>query len=152
MTPGRCVQVDTWSSTWKLPDQIAGRLRVEFPNDSMVHVSHEAIASHSSSNDVVNCVVSRSVGCAYVRFRNCVLDRPCAKGEPLKMVTKSGRPTEMVDGPVRGYWEGDFIRGSPAARDLLPGCTKLRNWCTERKPLELSRSNDGVLQNPPPPG
>jgi IS30 family transposase len=41
--PQLAAQVATWLAEWWPPQQISARLRIEFPGDPMMHVSHETI-------------------------------------------------------------------------------------------------------------
>jgi IS30 family transposase len=47
-----------WLEQWWSPEEIARRLRIEFPDDETMHVSHETIYSPSSSKAAVSCAES----------------------------------------------------------------------------------------------
>lgn len=42
-SPALAVQVTVWMEEWRSPVEIANRLRLEFPDDPMMRVSHETI-------------------------------------------------------------------------------------------------------------
>jgi transposase, IS30 family len=105
-------QVSTWLATWWSPDQIAKRLRIEFPNDPMMQVSHETIyqSLFVQGRGELRRELARCLRSGQVRRRR--KDRPRPKGELPDMVTLSERPAEVEDRAVPGHWEGDLICGS----------------------------------------
>jgi transposase, IS30 family len=107
-----CDQVSTWLSAWWSPDQIAKRLRIEFPNDPMMHVSHETIyqSLFVQGRGELRRELARCLRSGQVRRRHQGRNRP--KGVLPNMVTLSERPGEVEDRAVPGHWEGDLICGS----------------------------------------
>ena len=105
-------QVNTWLATWWSPDQIAKRLRIEFPDDPMMQVSHETIyqSLFVQGRGELRRELARCLRSGQVRRRR--KDRPRPKGELPDMVTLSERPAEVDDRAVPGHWEGDLICGS----------------------------------------
>lgn len=105
-------QVSTWLATWWSPDQIAKRLRIEFPDDPMMQVSHETIyqSLFVQGRGELRRELARCLRSGQVRRRR--KDRPRPKGELPDMVTLSERPAEVDDRAVPGHWEGDLICGS----------------------------------------
>ena len=105
-------QVSTWLSTWWSPDQIAKRLRIEFPDDPMMQVSHETIyqSLFVQGRGELRRELARCLRSGQVRRRR--KDRPRPKGELPAMVTLSERPAEVEDRAIPGHWEGDLICGS----------------------------------------
>jgi len=104
-------QVTAWLEEWWSPEEIARRLRVEFPDDPMMWVSHETI--HQSlfvqgrgelRRELHRCLRS---GRAQRRPRS-RLER---RGHIPDMVMISERPAEVADRAVPGHWEGDLIMG-----------------------------------------
>ena len=106
-------KVTEWLEQWWSPQEIARRLRIEFPDDRMMWVSHETIY-HSLfvqgrgelRRELARCLRS---GRAQRRQRG-RLERG---GGPIRdMVMISERPAEVEDRAVPGHWEGDLILGS----------------------------------------
>ena len=107
-----CDQVSTWLGAWWSPDQIAKRLRIEFPDDPMMHVSHETIyqSLFVQGRGELRRELARCLRSGQVRRRHQGRNRP--KGVLPDMVTLSERPAEVEDRAVPGHWEGDLICGS----------------------------------------
>jgi IS30 family transposase len=94
------------------PEQIAGRLRVEFPDQPEMWVSHET---------VYQSLYVQSRGALRRELTACLrigraLRRPSRKVGQRKnripdMVNISARPAEVDDRAVPGAWEGDLIIG-----------------------------------------
>ena len=94
------------------PEQIAGRLRVEFPDDPEMWVSTETI---------YQSLYVQSRGALRRELTRCLrtgraLRQPSRKPGQRKnripnMVNISERPVEAADRAVPGHWEGDLIIG-----------------------------------------
>jgi transposase, IS30 family len=94
------------------PQQIAARLRREFPDDPRMRVSHETIyrslfvqARGALRKDLARCL---RTGRARRRARG----RPDGRGRLRDMVVISERPAEVEDRAVPGHWEGDLLLGA----------------------------------------
>jgi transposase, IS30 family len=104
-------QVREWLEELWSPVQIARRLRVEFPHDPLMWVSHETIykalfvqGRGELRRELTRCLRS---GRAARRPR-----RRLDKGGHLRdMVMISERPAEAADRAVPGHWEGDLVMG-----------------------------------------
>jgi transposase, IS30 family len=104
-------QVTEWLEEWWSPEEIARRLRIEFPHDPMMWVSHETIY-HSLfvqgrgelRRELYRCLRS---GRAHRRPQGRLEQRVKIPG----MVMISERPAEAEDRAVPGHWEGDLIMG-----------------------------------------
>jgi IS30 family transposase len=100
-----------WARSWS-PEQISGRLRVDFPDDEAMRISHEAIYQ---SLYVQGRGALRRELTAYLRTGR-ALRVPRARSRRGKsFVTEeiliSERPAEAADRAVPGHWEGDLILG-----------------------------------------
>jgi IS30 family transposase len=102
-----------WSTAWS-PEQIAQRLKVEFPDDESMRISHEAIYQSlfiegrgALKRELVTCLrTGRALREPRARSRN------KAHGHVTADVVLSERPAEAEDRAVPGHWEGDLIIGT----------------------------------------
>jgi IS30 family transposase len=98
------------------PEQIAGRLRLEFPDDPEMRVSHETIyrgiyvqGRGDLRRDLAKCLrTGRAVR------------KPARRVDGRREIIKdkvmiSERPAEVEDRAVPGHWEGDLIIGANSA-------------------------------------
>jgi IS30 family transposase len=101
-----------WASSWS-PEQIAKRLRVDYPDDQSMRVSHEAIyqalyvqGRGALRREVTACLrTGRALRVPRARTRG------RGKGFVTPEVMISERPAEVGDRAVPGHWEGDLILG-----------------------------------------
>ncbi len=98
------------------PQQIAARLRVDFPDQPEMHVSHETIyqAIYLQARGNLRAEVARQV--ALRSGRTARRPRPGAaaairSARPWLGLTISERPAEVDDRAVPGHWEGDLLEG-----------------------------------------
>jgi len=110
-SPRLCRQVVADLERLWSPEQIARRLRAEFPDDSEMWVSHEAIYQSlyvqgrgELRRELARCL---RTGRAKRRPRG----RPERRGQIPGKVMISERPAEVEDRAVPGHWEGDLILG-----------------------------------------
>jgi transposase, IS30 family len=96
------------------PEQIAGRLRREFPDDRAMHVSHETIyralfvqGRGELRRELTACL---RTGRAIRRPRRRVDGRRSERIPDMVMI--SDRPAEVADRAVPGHWEGDLLLGA----------------------------------------
>jgi IS30 family transposase len=102
-----------WSTAWS-PEQIARRLRLDFPEDESMRISHEAIYQSlfiegrgALKRELVTCLrTGRALREPRARSRN----KP--QGHVTADVVLSERPAEAEDCTVPGHWEGDLIIGT----------------------------------------
>ena len=106
-----CDQVTAWLQAWWSPEEIARRLRVEFPNDPSMHVSHETIyqSLFVQGRGELRRELSRCLRSGRARRRP--RGRTYTGGGIPNMVMISERPAEAADRAVPGHWEGDLIMG-----------------------------------------
>jgi transposase, IS30 family len=106
---GRVEQLlrERWS-----PQQIAATLKLEFPDDPDMQVSHETIyqslfvqARGALRKDLARCLRTG-------RTRRRPRGRPDRRGRLRDMVLISERPAEVEDRAVPGHWEGDLLLGA----------------------------------------
>jgi len=98
------------------PEQIAGRLRRQFPEDPEMWVSTETIyqSLHVQSRGALRRDLARCLRTGRA------LRRPCRRAGQRKnripdMINISQRPAEAADRAVPGHWEGDLIIGKANA-------------------------------------
>lgn len=102
-----------WSTAWS-PEQIARRLRVDFPDDESMRISHEAIYQSlfiegrgALKRELVTCLrTGRALREPRTRSRN------KRQGHVTADVVLSERPAEADDRAVPGHWEGDLTIGT----------------------------------------
>lgn len=94
------------------PQQIAGRLRADFPDDPEMRVSHETI--YRSLYIQGKGALARELTSCLRTGRNLRKPRkPHAEARPrCGGVSISQRPPEAADRAVPGHWEGDLIIGA----------------------------------------
>ena len=110
-----------WGKSWS-PAQIAGRLRVDFPDDESMHVSHEAI--HQSLYVQGRGALRQELTACLRTGRALRVPRARTTRRNRSFVTDelsiSERPAEVDDRAVPGHWEGDLILGlDPSAIGTL---------------------------------
>jgi IS30 family transposase len=101
-----------WATAWS-PQQISRRLRVDFPDDEDMRISHEAIyqalyiqGRGALQRELVACLrTGRALRKPRERSRN----KP--QGHVTADVVLKERPAEVEDRAVPGHWEGDLIIG-----------------------------------------
>jgi IS30 family transposase len=101
-----------WVTAWS-PEQIANRLKIDFPDDESMRISHEAIyqalyveGRGALKRELVTCLrTGRAL--RVPRARN----RQKAWGHVTKEVLITERPDEAEDRAIPGHWEGDLIIG-----------------------------------------
>ncbi len=101
-----------WAKAWS-PEQISNRLKVDFPDDESMRISHEAIyqalyvqGRGALKRELVACLrTGRSLRVPRARTRG------RGKGFITPAIMISERPAEADDRAVPGHWEGDLLLG-----------------------------------------
>ena len=102
-----------WARAWS-PEQISNRLKVDFPDDETMRISHEAIyqalfiqGRGALKRELVACLrTGRALRVPRARTQG----RGKKFVAPEIMITE--RPAEADDRAVPGHWEGDLILGT----------------------------------------
>lgn len=101
-----------WAMAWS-PQQIAGRLRLDFPGDNSMRISHEAI--YQALYVQGRGALKRELTACLRTGRALRVPRARTRGRGKAFVTPelliSERPAEIEDRAVPGHWEGDLILG-----------------------------------------
>jgi IS30 family transposase len=101
-----------WGKAWS-PEQIARRLRLDFPADDTMRISHEAI--YQALYVQGRGALRRELTACLRTGRALRVPRARSRGRSKSHVTPeimiSERPAEVADRAVPGHWEGDLILG-----------------------------------------
>lgn len=101
-----------WSTAWS-PEQIAHRLRIDYPEDPTMRISHEAI--YQSLYIQGRGALRRELTACLRSGRALRVPRERTRGRGKSFVGDaimiSERPPEVEDRAVPGHWEGDLILG-----------------------------------------
>jgi IS30 family transposase len=101
-----------WSTAWS-PEQIAQRLRIDYPEDPSMRISHEAIYQSlyiqgrgALRRELTACLRSG-------RALRVPRERTRGRGKPFvgDAIMISERPPAVEDRAIPGHWEGDLILG-----------------------------------------
>jgi IS30 family transposase len=97
------------------PEQIAGWLRVEFPDDPELRVSHETIylSLFVQAKGLLSKELTKELRSGRgVRRAGRISVRGQGRGQIVDALHISERPAEADDRAVPGHWEGDMVSGS----------------------------------------
>ena len=98
-----------WARAWS-PEQISSRLRIDFPDDEAMRISHEALYVQGRGT------LQREFTACLRTGRALRVPRARVRGRGKSYVTEqimiSERPAEAEDRAVPGHWEGDLILGA----------------------------------------
>jgi IS30 family transposase len=101
-----------WTRAWS-PEQIAHRLRLDFPDDMTMRISHEAI--YQALYVQGRGALRRELTACLRTGRALRVPRARTRGRGKSFVAPeimiSERPAEVADRAVPGHWEGDLIVG-----------------------------------------
>lgn len=140
-----------WAKAWS-PEQISNRLRVEFPDDEGMRISHEAIYQSlyvqgrgALKRELVACLrTGRALRVPRARTRT----RGKRFVTPEVMISE--RPAEADDRAVPGHWEGDLIIGlNHSAIGTLVERTTRFTMLLHLPPMEGHSTQPAVKNGPP---
>ena len=101
-----------WGKAWS-PQQIANRLRLDYPEDATMRISHEAI--YQALYVQGRGALKRELTQCLRTGRALRVPRARSRGRGKSFITPeiliSERPAEADDRAVPGHWEGDLIIG-----------------------------------------
>jgi transposase, IS30 family len=102
------------------PEQIAERLRQDFPDDPEMWVSHETIyqALYVQPRGEVARLVKTALRTGRTQ-RKSQGRKETGQGKLKDMINISDRPKEADDRAIPGHWEGDLILGSTASGSAI---------------------------------
>jgi len=143
-----------WAMAWS-PQQISQRLRIDFPDDEGLRISHETIYQSlfiegrgALKRELVACLrTGRALREPRARSQN----KP--QGHVTADVVLSERPADAADRGVPGHWEGDLIIGTgrsaigtlverSSRSTLLVHLPRLEGWA-EKPPVKNGPSLGG---------
>ena len=140
-----------WSSAWS-PEQIAHRLRLDFPEDPTMRISHEAI--YQSLYIQGRGALRRELTACLRLGRALRLPRERARRRGKSFLAEaimiSERPAEITDRAVPGHWEGDLILGlgSSAIGTLVERTTRF-TMLLHLPRMEGYRPGETIKNGPP---
>ena len=101
-----------WGTCWS-PEQISRRLRIDFPHDASMQISHEAI--YQALYVQGRGALRRELSACLRTGRALRVPRARTQQRGKQFITPevmiSQRPAEAADRAVPGHWEGDLIIG-----------------------------------------
>ncbi|WP_293348701.1 IS30 family transposase [Mycobacterium sp.] len=102
------------------PEQIAGRLREDFPDDPEMWVSHETIyqAMYVQPRGELAREVKTALRTKRTRRKPQGRSTTDSRGHIKDMINISERPAEADDRAIPGHWEGDLIIGKEQASQI----------------------------------
>jgi IS30 family transposase len=110
------------------PEQIAGWLARQFPDQAEMQVSHETIyrSLFVQSRGALRKELTRHLRTKRAMRRPAGRRLPDGRGGRLHELTISDRPAEVEDRAVPGHWEGDLVfgRGMTAIATLVERSTR----------------------------
>ena len=140
-----------WAKSWS-PEQISERLRVDFPHDESMRISHEAV--YQALYVQGRGALKRELAACLRTGRALRVPRARARGRGKGFVTPevmiSQRPADADDRAVPGHWEGDLIIGlnRSAIGTLVERATRY-TMLLHLPPMEGHREQPRAKNGPP---
>jgi transposase, IS30 family len=113
------------------PGQAAGRLRLEYPGDREMRVSHETIyqALFVQGKGSLRAEIAEAVRCGRARSRRPRTGNHSGETRIAGLVSVSERPAEADDRAVPGHWEGDLIIGRQCKSAVATLAERASRFC-----------------------
>jgi transposase, IS30 family len=110
--PGLVVEVERGLLWGWSPQQISARLKLEFPDDPVMRISHETIylSLYVQGRGELRRQLTGMLRTGRATRKS--QGRATRRGTIVDMVNISERPAEVADRAVPGHWEGDLIIGA----------------------------------------
>ena len=105
--------VENGLTLYHSPEQISKWLKFKFPDEPLLHISHESIYTYLyvQGKGTLKKELTR-----YLRYQRSVrrprTGRAETRGKIPDMISIHERPVEVEDRTVPGHWEGDLIMGA----------------------------------------
>jgi len=140
-----------WATSWS-PEQISHRLRVDFPEDESMRISHETI--YQALYVQGRGALRRELAVCLRTGRALRVPRARTRGRGKKFITPevmiSQRPAEAEDRAVPGHWEGDLIIGlNKSAIGTLVERTSRFTMLLHLPPMDGFGTAERVKNGPP---
>ena len=95
------------------PEQIAKRLKVLYPRDMAMHVSHETIYAYLYIHPRGTLKRRMIANLRRKHINRRIKDKERKKSAPIQdYISIDDRPEEVKDRQIAGHWEGDIIMGA----------------------------------------
>jgi IS30 family transposase len=103
------------------PEQIAARLRQDFPDDPEMWVSHETIyqALYVQPRGELAKLVKTALRTGRTQRKPQGRKETSDRGKIKDMINIADRPVEAADRAIPGHWEGDLILGSTVSSSAI---------------------------------
>ena len=104
------------------PEQIAGWLKIQYPDNEAMRVSHETIyrALYVQARGTLKRELTRHLRTRQQRrFARAQSSKGQRQGKIAAMVMISERPPEVADRAVPGHWEGDLLMGNRQSQSAI---------------------------------
>jgi IS30 family transposase len=115
LTPSLQALVEAKLSLRWSPEQIAGWLKLRFPDDETLQVSHETIyrSLYIQARGVLKKELQKQLRSPRtVRLPKSGAPKVSTRGQIVDAIPISQRPPEVEDRAVPGHWEGDLLAGA----------------------------------------
>ena len=110
------------------PQQVSGWLKIQYPKDESLRVSHETIyrslfiqARGVLKKELIGHLRSKRL----IRRSQHSSKSGHAQGQIIEAISIRERPAEIEDRAIPGHWEGDLISGTKNSHIVTPGGTAL---------------------------